>query len=184
MTLTEPCSLALPHEQTDALSVDVPAIVANYGSLLFRVAHSVLRNPAEAEDAVQDAFVRVLQHRGKLAEIADMRVWLVRIVWNLALDRRRRRRPDQMDDEFAASLIAHTLPADERLAGARRMGLILREIERLPPAERETLLLSAMEELSTAAIAQVLGRSESAARALLFRARTRLKQRLQKGAAV
>ena len=183
MTLTEHLDLAIPHEQATSLSVDVPALVANYGSLLFRVAHSVLRNPAEAEDAVQDAFVRVLEHRHKLDRIDDMRVWLVRIIWNLSLDRRRKRKPDQMDDAFAASLIARTLPADEGLAGARRIEIILREIERLPRAEREALLLSAIDELSTAAIAQVLNRSESATRALLFRARTRLKQRLQKGAA-
>ena len=182
MTLTEPCSLTLPLEQTDPLTVDVPALVANYGSLLFRVAHSILRDPAEAEDAVQDAFVRVLEHRARLSQIADMRVWLVRIVWNLSLDRRRTRRPDQMDDVFAANLIARTLPADEGLAGAREMQLILRAIERLPRSEREALLLSAIEELSTAAVAHVLGRSESATRALLFRARNHLKQRLQKGA--
>ena len=58
---------------------------------------------------------------------------------------------------------------------------VLREMERLPKGERHVLLLSAVEELETAEMAKVLGRSESAVRALLFRARTRLKQRLEKG---
>ena len=64
---------------------------------------------------------------------------------------------------------------------AQRMKLVLREMERLPKAEREALVLSAIEELGTAEMAEVLGRSESAVRALLFRARTRLRERLEQG---
>jgi hypothetical protein len=52
--------------------------------LLFRVAHSVLRSREEAEDVVQDVFVRVLKHRRSLTAVRDMRVWLVRVAWNLA----------------------------------------------------------------------------------------------------
>ncbi len=106
-----------------------------------------------------------------------MRVWLVRIAWNLALDRRRRKRPEQMDEVFAGTLVGPGVPADQALAEARRMAHVLQEMERLPRKEREVLLLSAMEELGTTEIAAVLGRSESATRALLFRARTRLKER-------
>jgi RNA polymerase sigma-70 factor (ECF subfamily) len=61
------------------------------------------------------------------------------------------------------------------------MKAVLSEMERLPKAERNILLLSAIEELDTAEMAEVLRRSESAVRALLFRARTRLKERLEKG---
>jgi RNA polymerase sigma-70 factor, ECF subfamily len=153
-----------------------------YSSLLFRVAHSVLRGRAEAEDVVQDCFVRVLEHRRKLGQIRDMRVWLVRIAWNLALDRRRKIRPDQMDEAFARTLVGRDIAADDALAEGRRLALVLAEMEKLPRREREVLLLSAMDELGTAEIAGVLGRSESGTRALLFRARTRLKERLAKGA--
>ena len=159
-------------------TVDVAALVQTYSALLFRVAYSVVRNAAEAEDVVQDTLVRMLQHRGKLGEIENMRVWLVRIAWNLALDRRRRIRPEQMDDVFADTLAAAHVPADEALVAKRERTLLLAEIDRLPRAEREALLLSAMEELGTAELAAVLGRSESATRALLFRARTRLKERI------
>jgi RNA polymerase sigma-70 factor (ECF subfamily) len=62
------------------------------------------------------------------------------------------------------------------------MRAVLREMERLPKGEREALLLSAVDELGTAEMALVLGRSESAVRALLFRARTRLRERLETGA--
>jgi RNA polymerase sigma-70 factor (ECF subfamily) len=175
MTSVEDCSLGIPREETE---VDLAGLVRDYSALLFRVAHSVLRSRAEAEDAVQDCFVRVLEHRRKLAGVQDMRVWLVRIVWNLALDRRRRLKPEQMDEAFARTLVGAETPADQALAEARRMARVLQEIERLPRKEREVLLLSAMEELGTAEMAAVLGRSESAVRALLYRARTRLKERI------
>lgn len=158
--------------------VDLAALVQMYSALLFRVAHSVLRSRPEAEDVVQDAFVRVLEHQRTLPGVRDMRVWLVRIVWNLALDRKRRIRPEQMDELFASGLVSSTTPADQVMAETRRLAAVLAEMERLPKGERHVLLLSAVEEMSTAEIAAVLGKSESAVRALLFRARTRLRERV------
>jgi RNA polymerase sigma-70 factor (ECF subfamily) len=181
MASIEGWSLALSAMQGARSEVDLAALVDTYSGLLFRVAHSVLRSRAEAEDVVQDAFVRVLQRKDTLADIRDMRVWLVRIAWNLALDRRRRIRPEQMDAHFADALVAKSVPADRALVEAQSMRAVLREMERLPKGEREALLLSAVDELGTAEMASVLGRSESAVRALLFRARTRLRERLEKG---
>jgi RNA polymerase sigma-70 factor (ECF subfamily) len=158
---------------------DLAALVRDHSGLLYRVALSVLRNPAEAEDVVQDAFVRVLQRRRELGAIVEMRPWLVRIAWNLALDRRRRMRPEQMDEAFAAALIARDTPADDALAEAARIAHVLAAMERLPRREREALLLSAMDELSAAEIGAVLGKSESSVRSLLFRARAHLRERLK-----
>ncbi len=181
MGSVEGCSLVLSSMEGSRAEVDLAALVETYSPLLFRVAHSVLRSGAEAEDVLQDVFVRVLEHRRPLSDVRDMRVWLVRIAWNLSLDRRRRVRPEQFDEGFAESLVAKNLPADKALDEARRMRAVLREMERLPKAERHVLMLSVVEELGTAEMAEVLGRSESAVRALLFRARTRLRERLEEG---
>ncbi len=170
-------ALVRPAETDTSLA----ALVETYSALLFRVAHSVLRNPTEAEDAVQDTFVRVMEHRRSLPEVRDLRVWLVRITWNLALDRHRRIRPDQMDDAFALSLAGRNTPADVALHEACELARVFREIDRLPRAERQVLLLSAIDELDTRELAQVLNKSESAIRALIFRARSRLRERLMKG---
>ena len=172
--------VAFVSEET-ASETDITALVQTYSGLLFRVAHSILRNRAESEDVVQDAFLRVLEHKKELHAVRDLRVWLVRITWNLAIDRRRRIRPDQLDEPFAESLVARTIPADQTLSNARQIAATLREIERLPKPERHALLLSAIDELSITEISTVLHRSESAVRALLFRARTRLRERLEKG---
>jgi RNA polymerase sigma-70 factor (ECF subfamily) len=139
-----------------------------------------VRSRTEAEDVVQDTFVRVLQHRRSLPAVRDLRVWLVRIAWNLALDRRRKVRPEQIDAAFAAALAAVTVPADQALGDARELALLLAAIERLPKAERQVLLLSAVDELSTAEVAKVVGKSESAVRASLYRARSRLRERVDK----
>jgi RNA polymerase sigma-70 factor (ECF subfamily) len=167
MASTEGSSLALFFVENARSEIDLPALVEAYSTLLFRVAYSVLRSRNEAEDVVQDAFVRVLEHRRSLSDVRDMRVWMIRIAWNLAIDRRRRIRPEQLDEDFA----------DE----AQRINSVLMELERLPKAERHVLLLSAIEELGTAEMASVLRRSESAVRALLSRARARLRERLEGG---
>jgi RNA polymerase sigma-70 factor (ECF subfamily) len=179
MASLEGCSLASISMESACLETDIAALVETYSALLFRVAHSVLRSQAEAEDVVQDLFVRVIERRQSLPAIRDMRVWLIRIAWNLALDRRRRIRPEQFDQDYAENLAASCVPADEMLEQTQRMRSVLRELERLPKGERHVLLLSAIEELGTREIAEVLGRSDSAVRALLFRARTRLRERLE-----
>jgi len=176
--------LALPFMEDARPAVDLAAIVETYSTLLFRIANSVLRSRTEAEDVVQDVFLRVLRHRLSLPSVRDMRVWLIRIAWNLALDRKRRKRPEQLDETFAKSLASATMPADAAIEEAQRFRSVLLEIERLPKAERHVLLLSAIDELDTAEIAAVLGRSESAVRALLSRARARLRDRISCHAAL
>ena len=181
MASMEGWSLALPISDDAGSALDLASVVDIYSRLLFRVAYSVLRSQSDAEEVVQDVFVRVLEHRGSLDAIRDMRVWLVRIAWNLAIDRRRRIRPEQMDAQFAAALVSGSMAADQALDEAERMQSVLRELDRLPRAERQALLLAAVEELGASEMAAVLGRSESAVRALVFRARTRLRERLERG---
>src|ERR1700694_1547714 len=181
MAPIEGCGLALYSVEGARSELGLPALAEPYSGLLFRVAYSVLRSRAEAEDVVQDVFVRILKGSPDLLTVRDLRVWLIRITWNLSIDRRRRIRPEQIDEDFAKSLVATNAPADEALGDAQRMKAVLRELGKLPRAERQVLLLSTVEELETPEVAKVLGRSESAVRALLFRARTRLRERLDRG---
>jgi RNA polymerase sigma-70 factor (ECF subfamily) len=150
------------------------ALVHQFSGTLYRVAFSVLRNPSDAEDAVQEAFLRVLRHRDKLDEIRDHRVWLIRIVWNVVLDRKRRSktRPETDDvADLARVLPAEGLSADERFAAAQHHAWVLACVDKLPAKERQVLMLSAFEELSSVEIASVLGITESSVRSRLFRAR-------------
>ena len=178
MAANESFGLVLVDTMSVASEIDLPALVDAHAATLFRVAHSLLRNPDEARDVVQDVFVKVLQQRSKLTSINDLRVWLVRIAWNMSLDRRRRIQPVQMDEAFAATLVAQTFATDQALHDVRRLQAVLHEIDRLPKAERQALLLSALRELDTPDVARIMRRSESGVRALLFRARARLRDRL------
>lgn len=158
----------------DAEEQTLAALVSQYSGTLYRVAYSVLRNSADAEDAVQEAFMRVLRHRDTLSEVRDQRVWLVRIVWNIVLDRKRRAktRPETDDvAELARVLPAGGLSAEERAQAAQHHAHVLACVEQLPAKERQVLMLSAFEELSSVEIASVLGITESSVRSRLFRAR-------------
>lgn len=161
---------ARQHAEEQALA----SLVDQFAATLYRVAFSVLRNAADAEDAVQEAFLRVLRHREQLHDVRDHRVWLIRIVWNIVLDRKRRAktRPETDDvSELARVLPAGGLSADERAAAAQHHTHVLHCVEQLPAKEREVLALSAFEELSSVEIASVLGITESSVRSRLFRAR-------------
>jgi RNA polymerase sigma-70 factor (ECF subfamily) len=169
-----PDSAADGQARTQAEEATLAAMVSQYSGTLYRVAFSVLRNPADAEDAVQEAFLRVLRHRHTLDEVRDWRVWLIRIVWNIVLDRKRRAKTRPETDDVAE--LARVLPSDgltaEQIASAAQYHAhVLACIEQLPDKERQVLMLSAFEELNSVEIATVLGISESSVRSRLFRAR-------------
>lgn len=169
------------EERTRLLDCAVAALVDEYAAVLYRVAYSVLRNQADAEDAVQEAFLRVLRHKDSLDQVRDKRVWLIRIVWNVVLDRKRRMksRPETDDvTEFERILPSKGLSAEESAAAAERHAQVVACVEQLPEKEREVLQLAAFEELSSVEIASVLEITESSARSRLFRARNLMAEML------
>ena len=174
---------AVGDETNENLETALAAMVDQYATTLYRVAYSVLRNAEDAEDAVQEAFLRVLRHRDTLGEVRDQRVWLIRIVWNIGLDRKRRvkTRPETDDvAELERVLPAGGLSAEERAAAAQHHAYVLGLVETLPDKEREVLMLSAFEELSSVEIASVLGITESSVRSRLFRARNLMSKLLER----
>jgi RNA polymerase sigma-70 factor (ECF subfamily) len=163
---------------------DLSAIFYQYSALLNRVARSVTHDACEAEDVVQETFLRALRHHNKLPELRDARTWLIRITWNLALDRRRRekaRRRSDNFDEVSRSLTTRGLSADAALIGAQRHAGVLDVIDSLPDREREVFLLYAVNELSTVEIAQVLQTTDSTIRSRLYRARKALQVLIGQG---
>ena len=172
--MDNPTSAVNDEARQRAEDAALAALVDQYAGALYRVAFSVLRNQADAEDAVQEAFVRVLRHRDTLGEVRDHRVWLIRIVWNIVLDRKRRAKTRPETDDVAD--LARVLPmkglsAEEHAAAAQHHAHVLACVDQLPAKERQVMMLSAFEELSSVEIAAVLEISESSVRSRLFRAR-------------
>jgi len=159
-------------EGTDDLA-SLESILRQFSRFVFKVAYGVLRNSHDAEDVVQEVFLRM--HRSGTKDVADMRAWLATLAFRVAVDRLRRPHAEELGELEPPSTDADA----ERLAIHRqRIQQVQRLIAALPEELRYPLVLSAMEELDTRQIAEVLGISEAAVRGRIFRARQILKEKL------
>ncbi|HZY73457.1 MAG TPA: RNA polymerase sigma factor [Edaphobacter sp.] len=152
-------------------------IVERQARLMFRVAYSLLRNVQDAEDAVQEAFLKLYRGDG-WRRMEDERAFLARTVWRVALDRAPKA-ADRMDDVAGMELAS---PADspERSAAEEDERVLLRRlIEGLPEDLRQPLLLSAIEEMTSQEVAAVMGIPEGTVRTRVMRARAELKKRFE-----
>ena len=168
-------SLAMVDAEEDLLE----AAVRDHGRLVYRIAYAVLRNPADAEDAAQEAFLRVVRHRKTMFRIRDQKAWLAQIAWRVAVERRRQMtRVDARSEEAGDHLPSRDLSAEKFLLDAERAELLQQLISALPDPLRDALVLSTLEELSPREVGVVLDVSEAAVRSRSFRARQILRERL------
>ena len=156
------------------------AAVREHARLVFRIAYSILRNHHDAEDATQETFARATRHLRKLREIDDLRAWLARVVWRIAVDRRPKTMQIALDEleQSSGELRSEQVAADDLVLGEQLQHLLEPMIASLPVKLRDPLTLSTVEELSPRDISQVLGINEAAVRSRLFRARQILKEKL------
>jgi RNA polymerase sigma-70 factor (ECF subfamily) len=169
-------AMVLPHTDENLLET----LVLEHSRLAYRIAFSVLRDHAEAEDAAQETFLRVLRYGRKLAAVQDRKAWLARIAWRVAVEHRKKL-PDSAGEratQAEETLLATEAEAETALLGKERDAVLLRLIAALPEALRDPLILSTVEELSPAEIAGIFEISEAAVRSRIFRARQILKDRL------
>jgi RNA polymerase sigma-70 factor (ECF subfamily) len=154
--------------------------VREHARLVYRVAYSVLRNHYDAEDATQEAFVRVVRYRRKLAGVRDPRTWLARIAWRVAIERRRRVAEVSLDDtdQVVRQIRSLAAGADQLVLGEETSRCLAKLMAGLPGKLRDPLTLSTVEEMSPADIAEVLGINQAAVRSRLFRARRILREKL------
>jgi RNA polymerase sigma-70 factor (ECF subfamily) len=162
----------LAREGVDALA----PVVERSTPRLFRAAMRLLGRRAEAEDAVQEAFVRALRalQAGRYEERLRLEAWLVTIVTRVAIDmrRRERRRPTTEAEEAA---VHDGGAGGERLARALELA---RWLDALPPEQREAVVLKYFEGFTSAEVGVALGVSEGAIEQRLLRARATLRRRL------
>ncbi len=179
-------ALAIARERKDLLE----AVVHEHSRLAYRIAYSVLRNPPDAEDAVQETFLRVLRQSTKIAQIQDHKAWVAQIAWRVAVERRKAamrlglstgasRNPPVERDESVAELASRERAADQMLIDNERNELLQQLIGALPDRLRDPLVLSALEELSPREVGAMLAISEAAVRSRSFRARQIIRERLQ-----
>jgi|HubBroStandDraft_5_1064220.scaffolds.fasta_scaffold64607_2 RNA polymerase sigma-70 factor (ECF subfamily) len=169
-------AIAMPRTDEDELEL----AVREHARLVYRIAYAALRNHHDAEDATQETFLRVLRYRQKLAEVRELKTWLARIAWRVALGRRGKSREVALDDIGEAISKVHSTGATaEEVVQGKQLSAILQDLVAALPAKlRDPLTLSTLEELTPAEIAEVLGTNEAAVRSRIFRARQILKQKL------
>jgi RNA polymerase sigma-70 factor (ECF subfamily) len=164
-------------------------LVNRYERKIFRLTMNITRNREDAEDAMQDAFLKSYTHLQSFQGDSRFYTWLVRIAANEALMRLRKRRPNQFSldepieskDDMMPREIEDWGPSPEQRYAQTEMQEILNEvIEKLEPNFRTVFVLRDVGELSTEETAEALGISVPAVKSRLLRARLRLRQKLNR----
>ena len=182
-TDTELAALAARGEQAA-----FEAIMRRHNRLLFRTARSILKNDADAEDALQDAYLRAWRALDSFRADAKLSTWLVRIVANEALGRLRRHQAtlipldaamNATEPEIQASLTDTPDKRPEQFAMRAQMRQLLEaRIDLLPEVFRTVFMLRAVEEMSVEEVSEALGIPEATVRTRFFRARGLLREGL------
>lgn len=189
-TQTASDDLALVHACKNGDYAAFEEIVKRYDRKLFRIAQYLMHNREDAEDAVQEAFVKAFQHLDQFREDAKFSTWLTRIAMNQSLMMLRKRRSSKevsLDEDFQSDdgklpiEIADWAPNPEDLYQATQLREILRKtLQKLGPGLRIVFVLRDIEGFSLEQTAEALGLSVVAVKARTFRARLQLRERLSR----
>lgn len=161
----------------------VEGLVKEHARLAYQIAYAVLRSHADAEDAVQETFLRVLRYSPRLASVENPKTWLARIAWRVAVDKSKRQRGRkevalESDDTRLRETASEGISAETAMQSAGIGAALEKLIAALPPKLREPLILSTIEEMTPRETAAVLRINEAAVRSRVFRARQILREKL------
>ncbi len=151
-------------------------LVRRYLRAAHAVASATVRDSADADDVVQEAFLEALVHLERCREPARFAAWLLTIVRNRGHNRRRylrRREAEPLEDHSLATALPDPARSAER---AELRAHLLRALEELPDSQRQVVLLHDLEGRTHAEVAGALGITEGSSRLLLHRARKHLRE--------
>jgi len=162
------------------------ALVAAHQHRASRIAYQYLRDAAEADEAVQDAFVKVFAHITQYREAWPFEVWFTRILTNGCLDRRKTRARRErwfvsstdatpVDEGRASATIAPDLSPEARVLARERRAKLAAAIDRLEGRQRTVFMLCHYGDCTPREIAAMTGLNESTVRVHLFRAARKLR---------
>jgi RNA polymerase sigma-70 factor, ECF subfamily len=165
-------------------------LVKRYDRNVFRIAQHITHSREDAEDVVQEAFLKAYSNLAQFQGQSKFYTWLVRIAVNEALMKLRRRRPERFvsldedvktEDDSLPREVADWSPNPEQLYNQSELRDILsRTIQGLPPTFRTVFVLRDVEGLSTEETAEALDLSVPAVKSRLLRARLQLRERLNR----
>lgn len=164
-------------------------LVERYERKIFRLTMNITQNREDAEDAMQEAFLKAYEHLAEFQRNSRFYTWLVRIAVNQALMKLRKRRPNQVSLDAEVDTGEDTIPRDvedwgpspeERYGQSEMSGILSDAISDLDEPFRIVFQLRDIEELSTEETAEALGLSVPAVKSRLLRARLKLRQKLSR----
>jgi len=164
-------------------------LVGRYERKIFRLTQNITQNREDAEDAMQEAFLKAYEHLGNFEGNSRFYTWLVRIAVNQALMKLRKRRPNQISLDEQIETGEDSMPREvedwgpspeQRYAQTELSGILSEVIGELDPSFRIVFQLRDIEELSTEETAEALGLSVPAVKSRLLRARLKLRQKLNR----
>jgi len=163
-------------------------LVETYSPRIYRLALKMLVNPQDAEDILQETFLKAFRHLGSFDGRSSVSTWLYRIATNEALMFLRKRHPDlvsidepveiEQGEQEPVQIVDWCCLPENELMSAEGRAYLERAVENLPHSLRVVFLLRDIEDLSTQEVAEVLNLSETAVKTRLSRARLRLREYL------
>lgn len=163
---------------------DFELLMRRHNQTLFRTARAILRHDGEAEDVVQESYLRAYTQLEQLQDDCNFGAWTSRIVVNLALSRRRtgERRGEStlVGADNVVALPSRRKDPEEQAVVSELRELLEAAIDELPDGTREVLVLRDVEGLSTNEVADRLGIGESAAKVRLHRGRQAMRTHLER----
>ncbi|RRC98464.1 RNA polymerase sigma factor [Prevotella sp. OH937_COT-195] len=147
---------------------------------MYWVAIRLTENAEDAEDLVQEAFMRLWLKRGELPKVDSPMSFAMRTMRNIFIDRKRKRRMEKSDCEMAVTGFTDNSTADDRLLAAETMQQVLLLIDKLPEQQRRIITMRNLEGMPMEEIARNTGLSEAGVRTSLSRARQAVKQQFKR----
>jgi len=164
-------------------------LIVQYSGPVYRLAHRMLSDPADAADAVQEVFLKVFRNIGEFQGESSLKTWIYRIAINTAANQNRwwRRHKEQefsldADEDGERECFTpadHTLNPFESLLSRETQEMVQQAMQRLSESSRTVLVLREMEGLSYDEVAEILHISLGTVKSRLARARQSLKQELE-----
>jgi RNA polymerase sigma-70 factor (ECF subfamily) len=145
---------------------------------LFRVALRITGNPPEAEDVVQETFIKLWEQRSELQGIQNLEAWCMQMTKNRAIDKRRLRFNQSEGLEVAYSLKSQEYTPDRKAELSDEMDQVKRLMQGLPDKQRMAMQLRDIDGLSYQEISEALGMPLNQVKTNIFRARKSLRSKL------
>ena len=186
--ISEEMALVLAAKAGDVSAFE--SLVKKYDRNVFRIANHITHNREDAEDVVQDAFLKAYENLEQFQGQSKFYTWLVRIAVNEALMKLRKRRPERMvsldedvkteEDSLPREVADWSPNPEQQYTQAELKDILTRTIQGLPPGFRTVFVLRDVEGLSTEETAEALDLSIPAVKSRLLRARLQLRDRLSR----